>query len=76
MASAGIPAPTTKRILGVLQAAEVLRTLVLGGGRQATVLEFPALLDITEGREVFCACQPLRCSAALQTNLWTNNGDK
>ena len=53
VASAGIPAPTAKRILGVLQAAEVLRNFVLDGGRQAAVLEFPALLDITEGLEVF-----------------------
>ncbi|NDG42558.1 MAG: hypothetical protein EBY28_25215 [Betaproteobacteria bacterium] len=53
VASAGIPAPTAKCILGVLQAAEVLRTLVPGGGRRAAVLGFPALLDITEGREVF-----------------------
>ena len=53
VASAGIPAPTAKRILGVLQAAAVLRTLVPGGGRRAAVLGFPALLAITEGREVF-----------------------
>jgi hypothetical protein len=53
VASAGIPAPTAKRILGVLQAAEVLRNFVLDGGRQAAVLEVPALLDITEGLEVF-----------------------
>ena len=52
-ASTGIPAPTAKCILGVLHAAEVLRNFVLGGGRQAAVLGFPALLDITEGREVF-----------------------
>ena len=53
MASAGIPAPTAKCILGVLQAAELLRTLVPGGGRRAVVLGFPALLAITEGLEVF-----------------------
>ena len=52
VASAGIPAPTAKRILGVLQRAEVLRTLVPGGGSRAAVLGFPALLVITEGREV------------------------
>ena len=52
VASAGIPAPTAKRILGVLQRAVVLRVLLAGGGRRATVLGFPALLAITEGREV------------------------
>lgn len=59
VASAGIPAPTAKRILGVLQKAEVLRTLVAGGGRRAAVLGFPALLTITEGGRSFEPAVPL-----------------
>lgn len=50
--SAGIPAPTARRFLGVLQAGAVLRVLVTGSGRRASVLAFPALLNIAEGREV------------------------
>jgi len=52
MDSAGIPRPTAKRFLGVLQDGEVLRTLAEGSGRRAAVLAFPALLNIAEGREV------------------------
>lgn len=50
--SAGIPAPTAKRFLGVLQEGGVLRVLAAGSGRRAAVLAFPALLNIAEGREV------------------------
>ncbi len=50
--SAGIPAPTAKRFLGVLQSGDVLRVLAAGSGRRAAVLVFPALLNIAEGREV------------------------
>lgn len=51
--SAGIPAPTAKRFLGVLKEGGVLRVLAAAGGRRAAVLAFPALLSIAEGREVF-----------------------
>jgi Fic family protein len=50
--SAGIPAPTARRFLGVLQTGAVLRVLAAGRGRRAAVLVFPALLNIAEGREV------------------------
>jgi Fic family protein len=49
---AGIPAPTARRFLGVLQNGEVLRVLIPGSGRRAAVLAFPALLNVAEGREV------------------------
>ncbi len=50
--SAGIPAPTARRFLGVLQKGKVLRVLTAGSGRRASVLAFPALLTIAEGRKV------------------------
>jgi Fic family protein len=49
---AGIPAPTARRFLVVLQNGEVLRVVVPGSGRRAAVLAFPALLNVAEGREV------------------------
>ena len=50
--SAGIPAPTARRFLGVLQTGAVLQVVAAGSGRRAAVLAFPALLNIAEGREV------------------------
>jgi Fic family protein len=52
VARGGVPAPTAKRILSVLVKADVLRTVAPGAGRRAAVLGFPALLSITEGRDV------------------------
>ncbi len=52
-ASSRIPSRTAIRILGVARRAGMLRTLRLGRGRQPTVLVFPALLNISEGHEVF-----------------------
>jgi Fic family protein len=52
VAAAGIPAPTARRFLGVLQDGAVLRVLAAGSGRRAGVLAFPALLNIAEGREI------------------------
>lgn len=49
---AGIPAPTARRFLGVLQKGEILRVLIPGSGRRAAILAFPALLNVAEGREV------------------------
>lgn len=49
---AGIPAPTARRFLVVLQNGDVLRVLVPGSGRRAAVLAFPALLNVAEGRAV------------------------
>lgn len=51
--SAGIPAPTARRFLRVLQQGEVLRVMAPGSGRRAAVLAFPRLLNIAEGRQVF-----------------------
>jgi Fic family protein len=50
--AAGIPAPTARRFLGVLQEGAVLRVLAAGSGRRAGILAFPALLNIAEGRDV------------------------
>ncbi len=50
--SAGIPAPTARRFLGVLRKGGVLRVFAAGRGRRAAILAFPALLNIAEGREV------------------------
>jgi Fic family protein len=52
VASAGIPVPTARRFLGVLRKGGLLLPLAPGRGRRATVLAFPALLGIAEGREV------------------------
>lgn len=51
--SAGIPGPTARRFLRVLRDEGILRELVASRGRRAAVLDFPALLNIAEGREVF-----------------------
>ena len=53
VASAGIPDPSAKRILAVLRDEGVLTVMQQGRGRRATVLAFPALLNIAEGREAF-----------------------
>jgi cell filamentation protein, protein adenylyltransferase len=53
VASSGIPVPTAKRFLKVLRDGGVLKDLVAGKGRRATILTFPRLLNIAEGREVF-----------------------
>lgn len=50
--SAGIPAPTAKRILSVLRQGQILKSLSARRGSRAAVLVFPALLNIAEGREV------------------------
>lgn len=51
--SAGIPAPTARRILRVLEADGVLTVVTPGSGRRPRVLSFPALLNTAEGRHVF-----------------------
>lgn len=52
LTTAGLPEPTARRILGVLQNEEVLRVLLPASGRRAAVLAYPALLAIAEGSEV------------------------
>ena len=49
--SAGIPEPTARRLLGVLQREGVLRALTPARGRRPAVLAFPDLLNLAEGPE-------------------------
>lgn len=53
VARAGIPVPTARRLLAVLQKESILKVVSPGGGRRAAILAFPALLNVAEGREVF-----------------------
>ncbi len=50
---AGIPKHTARRVLGVLRRSEILNVVRVGGGRRSTILSFPALLNIAEGRKLF-----------------------
>jgi len=50
--SAGIPAATARRFFSVLYGGEILQVLVEGRGSRPTVLAFPALINIAEGREL------------------------
>jgi Fic family protein len=47
--SAGIPAPTAKRIISVLRREGMLYPLSAGRGRRASIFSFQELLDIAEG---------------------------
>jgi Fic family protein len=49
VAEAGIPAPTAKRLLGVLRKERVLKTLAGGRGSRAARLAFPELLEAAGG---------------------------
>jgi Fic family protein len=51
--TSAIPKPTAQRILNVLKANDVLRTMTESSGSRAAVLAYHALLNIAEGREVF-----------------------
>ena len=51
--AAGIPRPSVQRILVALREGEILRMIVPASGRRASVLVFPDLLNIAEGRDVF-----------------------
>jgi len=51
--AAGIPAPTARRILSVLQQSEVLRAITPARGRRPAFLAFPKLLNIAEGKDAF-----------------------
>lgn len=51
--SAGIPATTAKRILGVLKQSGVLKALSAGVGSRAAIWMFPELLNIAEGKDAF-----------------------
>ncbi len=50
---AGIPTSSVQRILVALREGEILRVIVPASGRQASVLVFPELLNIAEGRDLF-----------------------
>lgn len=50
---AGIPGPTARRFLRVLQEGGVLDVLDPARGRRAAILAFPELLDIAEDRKTY-----------------------
>lgn len=50
---AGIPEPTARRFLGVLQKGKIIQKVVAGSGRRASIYTFSLLLNIAEGRKVF-----------------------
>ncbi len=53
VASAGIPAPTARRLLSVLRNRGILREVVPGSGRRSAMFAYSALLNIAEGRKLF-----------------------
>lgn len=50
---AGIPAPTSRRILKVCQESGLLKPVRQASGRRPAIFAFPELLNIAEGRSVF-----------------------
>jgi Fic family protein len=52
---AGIPEATARRFLRMLCDGEILRPVIAGRGSRASVLAFPALLEVAEGRQPFAA---------------------
>ena len=52
-ANAGIPNRTARRLLAALSDYGILRVTRPGNGRRGTILVFPDLLNIAEGRDVF-----------------------
>jgi Fic family protein len=53
VSSSSIPKPTAQRILNVLKANDLLRTMTESSGSRPAVLAYPALLNVAEGREAF-----------------------
>jgi Fic family protein len=51
-ASSGIPRPTANRIVRIAREQGLLRVLRQGRGRRSTILAFPDLLNIAEGKTV------------------------
>ncbi len=51
--SAGIPAPTAKRIISVLTKDGMLKPLSAGRGRRASILAFREILNVAEGYGAF-----------------------
>ncbi len=50
---AGIPKSTAQRLLNLFKTRGLLKELRHGGGRRSSILAFPELLNIAEGRKVF-----------------------
>ena len=50
---AGIPGRTARRLLTALREHGILQVFRGGNGRRGTILVFPELLNIAEGRDVF-----------------------
>ena len=50
---AGIPAPTSRRVLGALRESNILKVLEQGSGRRPAIFVFPDLPNAAEGKEVF-----------------------
>lgn len=48
-----VPAPTARRILGLLRDENILSVIRPAAGRRPALLAFSALINIAEGREVF-----------------------
>lgn len=51
--NSGIPESTARRILNMFKERGLLKELLSGGGRRSSILAFPELLNIAEGRKVF-----------------------
>ena len=51
--SAGIPGRTARRLLTDLRTHEILQVIKPSNGRRGTILVFPDLLNVAEGRQVF-----------------------
>jgi len=51
--NSGIPESTARRILNLFKERGLLKELLPGGGRRSSILVFPELLNIAEGRKVF-----------------------
>lgn len=51
--SAGIPAPTARRILSLLRNESILKVILQASGRRSAIYLFPELVNIAEGREAF-----------------------
>jgi len=51
--SSEIPAPTARRIIGVLRDEDFLKTLLEASGRRSAIYAFGDLLNLAEGRVVF-----------------------
>ncbi len=51
--NSGIPESTARRMLHLFKERGLLKELIPGRGRRSSILAFPELLNIAEGRKVF-----------------------